>query len=78
MNITVLWDLDPDALGGMQFVSNPYFINPFNSTIMNLRGLLVFKTTGEVAWYTKFLISRVHDMSLWIDRRYLIHDEDIH
>jgi hypothetical protein len=73
MNISVFWDLAPDAMGGMQFVSKPEFINLFNSTIMNLRDLPVFGTTGEVAWCTKFLISRVHDKSLWLDRRYLIH-----
>jgi hypothetical protein len=78
MNISVLWDLALDALGGMQFVSKPKFINLFNSTIMNLRDLPVFGTTGEVAQCTNFLISRVHDMSLWLDRRYLIHVEDIH
>jgi hypothetical protein len=59
-------------------VSNPKFINLFNSTIMNLRDLPVFGTTGEVARCTKFLISRVHDRSLWLDRRYLIHAKDIH
>jgi hypothetical protein len=59
-------------------VSNPEFINLFNSTIMNLRYLPVFDTTGEVAKCTKFLISRVHDRSLWLDRRYPIHEEDIH
>jgi hypothetical protein len=65
-------------MGGMQFVSNPEFINLFNSTIMHLRDLPVFGTTGEVARCTKFLISRVHDRSLWLDQRYLIHADDIH
>jgi hypothetical protein len=78
MNISVFWDLAPDAMGGMQFVPKPDFINLFNSTIMHLRDLPVFGTTGEVAWCTKFLISRVHDRSLWLDRRYLIHADDIH
>jgi hypothetical protein len=62
----------------MQFMPKPEFINLFNSTIMNLRDLPVFGTTGEVARCTKFLISRVHDRSLWLDRRYPIHTEDIH
>jgi hypothetical protein len=78
MNIDVFWSIAPDELGGMQFVPKPDFINLFNSTIMNLRDLPVFGTTGEVARCTKFLISRVHDKSLWLDRRYPIHAEDIH
>jgi hypothetical protein len=45
---------------------------------MNLMDLPIFKTTGEVARCTKFLISRVHDRRMWLDRRYLIHAEDIH
>jgi hypothetical protein len=49
MNISVFWDLAPDALGGMHFMSKPKFINMFNSTIMNLRDLLFFGTTSEVA-----------------------------
>jgi hypothetical protein len=43
MNISVFWDLAPDAMGGMQFVPNPEFINLFNSTIMHLRDLPVFE-----------------------------------
>jgi hypothetical protein len=54
------------------------FINLFNSTIMNLRYLPVFHTSGEVARCTKFLINRVHEKSLWMDRKYPIHSEDIH
>jgi hypothetical protein len=57
MNIIVFWDLVLDTLGGMQFVSNIDFINMFNSTIMHLGDLLIFGTTGEVVWCTKFLIS---------------------
>jgi hypothetical protein len=67
MNIDVLWDMTAYAIGGMHFVPNPKFINLFNSTIMNLRDLLVFETTGEVVRYTKFLISWVHDRSIWLD-----------
>jgi hypothetical protein len=44
---------------------------------MNLRDLPVFGTTGEIARCTKFLISRVHDRSLWLDKRYPIHAKDI-
>jgi hypothetical protein len=54
MNISVFWDLAPDSMGGMQFVPKPNFINLFNSTIMHLRDLPVFGTTGEVARCTKF------------------------
>jgi hypothetical protein len=77
-NIDNFWDMAPDELGGMQFVPKPESINLFNSTIMNLRDLLVFGTTGDVGRCTKFLISRLHDRSLWLDRRYPIHAEDIH
>jgi hypothetical protein len=45
---------------------------------MNLRDLPVFGTTGEVSRCTKFLIRRVHNKSMWMDRRYPIHIEDIH
>jgi hypothetical protein len=78
MNIYVLWSIALNELGGMQFVMKPNFINLFNSNIMNLRDLPVFDTTGEFARCTKFLISRVHDRSLWLDRRYPIHAKDIH
>jgi hypothetical protein len=77
MSIDVLWDLDLDSIGGMQFVSRPKFINLFNSTIMNLEDLLVFETTGEVAHFTKFIIIRVLDRSLWLKWRYLIHADEI-
>jgi hypothetical protein len=78
MNINVFWSVTPDELGGMQFVPKSEFINMFNSTIMNLRDLLVFGTTGEVAKCTMFLISWVHERSLWLDRIYPIHADDIH
>jgi hypothetical protein len=57
MNFSVFWDLAPDTMGGMQFIPKPEFINLFNSSIMNLRDLPVFDTSGEVARCTKFLIS---------------------
>jgi hypothetical protein len=59
-------------------VPKPEFINLLNSTIMNLRDLPVFDTIGEVARCIKFLIKRVHDRILWLDRQYPIHAEDIH
>jgi hypothetical protein len=59
-------------------MSKMKFINLFNSTIMNVRDLPVFDTTGDVARCTKFLISRVHDKSLWLDIWYPILSEDIH
>jgi hypothetical protein len=62
----------------MQFVPKPEFITILNSTIMNLRDLLVFSTTGEAAWCTKFLISRVRGRSLWLDRCYPIDAKDMH
>jgi hypothetical protein len=77
MHTDVFWEMAPDGIGGMQFVPKEDFINLFNSTIMNLRDLPVFGTTGEVARCTKFLISRVHDRSLWLDKWYPIHAEDI-
>jgi hypothetical protein len=78
MNIEIFWSISHDELRGMKFVPKPKFINLFNSTIMNLRDLIVFDTTGKVARCTKFLINRVHNISLWLDRTYTIHAEDIH
>jgi len=78
MNIDVFWSVAPDNMGGMQFVPKLEFINLFNSTIMNLRDLPVFGTTGEVSRCTKFLIRRVHNKSMWMDRRYPIHAKYIH
>jgi hypothetical protein len=78
MNIDVFWDVALDEMGVIQSMSKPEFIDLFNSNTMNLWDLPVFNTTGVVAWCTKFLIIQVHDMSLWLDRWYLIHAEDIH
>jgi hypothetical protein len=77
MNIYVLWNIAPDELGGMQFVPKHEFVNLFNLTIMNLIYLPMLGTFGDVVLCTKFLISRVHEISLWLDRRYPIHVEDI-
>jgi hypothetical protein len=54
------------------------FINLFNSTIMNLGDFPVFYNTGEVVRCAKFLISRVHDRSMWLETIYPIHAKDIH
>jgi hypothetical protein len=78
LNIDVFSSVSLDVLGGMQFVSKLEFIKLFNSTIMNLRYIPVFDTSCEVVRCTKFLINRVHDKSLWLDRKYPIHAEDIH
>jgi hypothetical protein len=78
MNINVLWSVSVDEFGGIQFMPKLKSIDLFNSTIMNLRDLPVFDTTREVVRCTKFLINRVHDKSLWLDRRYPIHEENIH
>jgi hypothetical protein len=78
MNIDVFCSVAPDELGGIQFLKKPEFISLFNSTIMNLTNLLVFDTPGEVARCTKFMINRVHDRSMCLERRYPIHAEDIH
>jgi hypothetical protein len=73
----VFWELSPDGTKDMHFIPKNEFINLFNSTIMNLRDLLVFGTTDEIAHCTKFLISRVHDRSIWLDKRYPIHAKEI-
>lgn len=49
-----------------------------DETLCNLMELPVFGTSGEVARCTKFLISRVHGGSLWLDQEYPIHVDDIH
>lgn len=48
------------------------------STLTNLLDLPVFGTTGEAGRCTRFLISRVHGNSLWLEREYPIHVDDIH
>jgi hypothetical protein len=78
MNIDVFWSIAPNNLGGMQCVPKHEFLNLFNLTIMNLRDLPMFGTNSDVAWCTKFLISRVHDRSIWLGRWYPIHVKDIH
>jgi hypothetical protein len=50
----------------------------WDSTLMCLRDLPVFDTTGEASHCTKFLINRVHTGALWLDKAYPIHVEDIH
>jgi hypothetical protein len=45
---------------------------------MNLRYFPVFDTMGEVRRCTNFLISHIHNGSLWLDREYPIHVDDIH
>jgi hypothetical protein len=76
-NISVFWDLVVDSTGDIHFVPKSYFINLFNSIFMHLRDLPVFGTTSEVVRCTKFLFSQVENMSLWLDRRYPIHGEEI-
>jgi hypothetical protein len=78
MNIDLFWEMCSELIGEVKFIPNLDFINLFNSTIMHLRDLPVFGTTGEVARCTRFLIRRVHDKRLWLDKRYPIHVEDIH
>jgi len=77
MHPDVFWEIALDGTGDMKFVLKMDFIDLFNSTIMNLRDLPVFGTTSVIARCTKFLISRVHDRSLWLDKRYPIHEKDI-
>jgi hypothetical protein len=68
MHTYIFWEMDPNGAGDIQFVPKEGFINLFNSTIMNLRDLPVFGTTGEMARCTTFLIRRVHDISIWLDK----------
>jgi hypothetical protein len=77
MHLDVFWELASDGTGDMHFIPKKEFINLFNSTIMNLRNLPVFGTTNEIVRCTKFLISKVHDISLWLDKRYPLHAQDI-
>jgi hypothetical protein len=77
MNPYIFWELSLNGTGDMHFIPKKEFINLFNSTIMNLRDLPVFNTTSDIAHCTKFLISRVHNRSLWWDKCYPIHAQDI-
>ena len=47
------------------------------STLMNLRSLPVFGTTGPVLQCTRFLLSRVQNGSLWLNEEIPIHAADI-
>jgi hypothetical protein len=47
MHPDVFWELALDGTGDMHFIPKKEFINLFNSTIMNLRDLPVFGTTGR-------------------------------
>jgi hypothetical protein len=48
MNIDVFWEMGSEPTREVQFIPKPDFINLFNSTIMHLRDLPVFGTTGEI------------------------------
>jgi len=54
MHIDVFWDIVMYGIGGMQVVPKEEFINLFNSTIMNLRDLPFFGTTGEIVCCMEF------------------------
>jgi hypothetical protein len=45
---------------------------------MNFLDVPVFDTTGKVICCTKFLINRVNSGSLWLDREYIIHIDNIY
>jgi hypothetical protein len=77
MHPDVFWELALDGTGDMNFIPKYEFINLFNSTIMNLRDLPVFGTTGKIVRCMKFMIRRVHDRSLLLDKRYPIHAKDM-
>jgi len=47
------------------------------STILHLRSLLVFGTQFFAMQCTKLLVRKVHGGSLWLDKEYPIHVEDI-
>jgi len=64
--------------GDFQWKWKQSFFPLHNIMLMNFRELLVFDTTGKVAKCTKFMISRVHNSTLWMEKGYFIHVEDIH
>ena len=49
-----------------------------HSTLLNLRDLQVFGTTGVAMQCTKLLLSRIQGGSLWLGREIPITTEDIH
>jgi len=49
MHTDVFLEMAPNVLRGMQFMPRLEFVNLFSLTIMNLRELPIFDTTGEVA-----------------------------
>ena len=56
----------------------PEFRGLQTSSLINLRNLPVFGTTGPVLQCTRFLINRIQNGSLWLTREIPIHAEDIH
>jgi hypothetical protein len=63
--------------GSFQWKWKQSFLPLCDNMLMNL-GLTVFDTTSEVTKCTKFLINRVHNDTLWLEKGYPIHVEDIH
>ena len=56
----------------------PEFRGIQQSTIMNLRNLIVFRITCIAMKCTKFMLSRIQNDSLWLGKEIPIHAEDIH
>lgn len=46
--------------------------------LINLRNLSIFRTQMDAMQCTKLLASRMHGGSLWLDKEYPIHVDDIH
>jgi len=56
----------------------PTFENLNESTLLLLHNLPVFGTTSEIIGRTKFLMSRIYNVSLLLKKEYQIHVHNIH
>jgi hypothetical protein len=78
MDLHTFMDCSALPTDEMQWEWKPSYIPLQNSTLMNLYDLSMFGTIGDVARCTKFLISHMHNSTLWLDQAYPIHVDDIH
>jgi hypothetical protein len=54
------------------------FHTPLDTTLINLHDLSMFNTTGEVSNVPGFLSEKYTMVTLWLEKSYPIHVEDIH
>jgi len=78
MKTEVYLDYIPLPFGEVYVQWETSHVSLRESTIMNLWYLLVFGTIREIMHSTKFIICRIHNGSLGLDKEFPIHVDDIH